>query len=123
MTGPPFPSSTATKPVSPGKLTVASLDWTTYERNSAGATKKSNYRQNLIPRTDTFMTRNFQNTHPPAQRSRLRIAANNPNPSSLPLNQHPQWTEFIDKLGEAVLTRHPDFRPHFLELLDYADLL
>ena len=69
------------------------------------------------------MTRNFQTT-PPAPRSRLRIGAvPNQNPSSLRLSQHPQWTEFIYRLGQAILTRHPDLRPHFLEQLDQADLL
>ena len=66
------------------------------------------------------MTLNFQ-TGPCEPRTRLRTA--NPGPSSLKLNRHPKWVEFLRLLGQMILDRHPDLRPPFLELLDRADLL
>ena len=69
------------------------------------------------------MTENFQTNSPRTPRSRLQgpLHSQNVDPNSLPLNHHPQWHPFLHLLEKALLTRYPDFRPQFLELLSQAD--
>jgi hypothetical protein len=68
-----------------------------------------------------------QNQTPLQPRSRLRASKastdSNPNPLSLPLYQHPKWMIFIQRVGHLILSRCPDLRQPFLELLDQPDLL
>ena len=66
------------------------------------------------------MTLNFDIPNQPEPRNRLQ--AKQPDPRSLPLFQHPRWPSFIQNLGHAILSRFPEFRPQFLELLDEAKL-
>jgi len=66
---------------------------------------------------------NFHSHHLPERPPRSRFRSASPHPGSLPLNQHPQWIPFVDKCAEKILMRFPEVRPHFLELLDFADLL
>ena len=66
---------------------------------------------------------NFQTQPRRRARNQCRPQAQSANPLSHPLNQHPQWMNFIQDLTATILDRYPDLRPPFHELLDRADLL
>lgn len=70
---------------------------------------------------NTPMTFNFQPQGLFSPRSPLR--AQTATPESHPLIRHPKWAPFVYLVNDTILKRCPDFRPHFLELLDHADLL
>ena len=60
---------------------------------------------------------------PSLLKPRTRILSRQPGPRSLPLNQHPAWPTFLDHFINMFRNFPPEFRPHFLGLLEQADLL
>jgi len=69
------------------------------------------------------MTINFPKVSPPEPRSRPQRTQSAVSPQSSALREHPKWTEFVFRLGQRILSRYPDLRPVYLELLNEIDLL
>lgn len=64
---------------------------------------------------------NFPNSSPPEPRRRATRNESDATPRSSPLREHPKRMEFVFRLGQRILSRYPDLRPVFLELLDEID--
>ncbi len=67
------------------------------------------------------MTINFSKVSPQEPRSRPQLTQSGVNTPSSDLRDHPKWTEFVFRLGQRILSRHPDLRAVYLELLDEID--
>ena len=68
------------------------------------------------------MTINFKTNSPRPLRSSL-LPGPSADPQSLPLKKHPKWPQLILLFDRLILNHGPNLRPHFLELLNQADLL
>ena len=67
------------------------------------------------------MTFNFKTNTPRPPRSLLQGPS--ADPQTLPLKQHPKWPQLVHLINRMILNHGPNLRPHFLELLNQADLL
>ena len=67
------------------------------------------------------MTFNFKTNSSRPPRSLLQGPSADSQP--LPLKKHPKWPQLILLFDRMILNHGPNLRPHFLELLNQADLL
>ncbi len=77
---------------------------------------------NLRPRTNQPLTLPYAPMPRPTSKSQPAAAAPEP-PKPAPLNRHPGWVQFVQRLARSLLHPNPHLQPAIYELLEYADSL